>query len=539
MVTSATRYLLLIGFTLGLRGLFAASAAPRAAIFTDTLPGQDKAFVQEVAAHVSGVGYDVEFIDITTLTNASNLSTARFDLLVLPGARSLPAVAAGAVENYLKQGGDLLALGLPAWESPLFELNGRWISRADFDRELIAQRPQHLLFDFAKTDLQLWSRATDESRNPTHHEISEARDGKALHVVIERFTGWETYQSPALTNPFPPGHTLTCFRAKGTAQTKQLALEWTERDGSRWIATVDLTTEWKNYALPPAAFKAWLPPPNRAGKEDHLRVDNAARLVVGIAHSHTAVEGSRHEYWIADIGTAPNPFGNAKLPDEFKPPHLESFSPGYQFHPISGRVTASFPNTVVSRLRTPAEGSARPANFNGEVTNAAPGSWLAIHPRPRGVGFNQDRAYRWEPLLAARDAESGDFRGTLAALLVQVKPPFRGGVWAVFTPAEAGFYRQPLVTNCLGQNLKRMKRGIFLTEGGAEFFTVFPDQKFNIGAQVANFSSQIASNVSVVIELQDTFGRLKSHSGGSGFTLAPNEIVSERRAVQGLNANEF
>ena len=534
----ASRWLILLGLTFCSQGLLAAGNPPRAAIFTDALPGSVKVFAEEIAGQVLASGYAAEFIGVTTLTNAGQLSPEKFDLLVLPGARSLPAAAVGAIENYLKQGGDLLALGLPAWETPRFALNGRWISRADFERELGAQRPQRLLFDFAQADLHQWSRATDESRNPARQEIAEADHGKALHVQIERFTGWETYQSPALPNPFPAGHTLTCFRAKGTPHTKQLALEWTERDGSRWIATVDVTPEWKDYALPPEAFKAWQPPPTRSGKEDHFRVENAARFVVGIAHSHTALEGSRHEYWIADIGTAPNPFGNAGLPAEFSPPHLECFSSSYQFFPITGPVKAGFPNTVVTRLRATAENPARPADFSEDFTNTAAASWTAIHPRPRGVGFNQERVYRWEPLLAARDAANGDFRGTLAALLVHAKPPFRGGVWAVFTPAEASFYRQPPVTNCLRQTLKRMKRGIFLTEGGAEFFTVFPDQKFNIGAHIANFSRQTVSNLSALIELQDTYGRMKSHSGGSGITVAPGEIVSERRAVQGLNADE-
>ncbi len=33
-----------------------------------------------------------------------------------------PASSVAAIENYLKQGGDLLALGLPAWDKPLFEV---------------------------------------------------------------------------------------------------------------------------------------------------------------------------------------------------------------------------------------------------------------------------------------------------------------------------------------------------------------------------------------------------------------------------------
>jgi len=72
-------------------------------------------------------------------------------------------------------------------------------------------------------------------------------------------------------------------------------------------------------------------------------------------------------------------------------------------------------------------------------------------------------------------------RGALAALIVNVEKPYRGSVWAIFTPADAAFYRQPVVTNSLRQVLTRMKRGIFLSEGGTEFFTLFPEQQFAAG----------------------------------------------------------
>jgi hypothetical protein len=515
---------LLLGLTLAVACVRASAEAPRAAVFSERLPGRNEAFAREIAAQISAAGYAVEFIGVSVLTNASALLTRGFDLLALPEARLLPAAAVPAIENYLKQGGDLLALGLPAWESALFELDGQWISRADFDAAIASRRPERLLFDFATADLRQWQRTCDSSTVTTRHEIAPDGSGKALHVTLEKLTGWDTFMSPPLANHFPPGHTLTCFRARGTPHTKQLALEWTERDGSRWIATVDLTPEWKNYALLPEAFKAWEPPPTRRDKNDGFRPQNAARFVVGLAHSHTALEASPYEYWIAEIGTAPNPFGNARLPSEFKPPHLESGSPGYQFFPISGVVGISAATITAAQSRR----SVR------VLTNAATAPLVAIHPRPRGVGFNQDRAYRWEPLLVANDASSHDYRGAVAALLVHVKPPFRGGVWAVFTPADASFYRQPGVQDCLRQSLARMRRGIFLAEGGAEFFTSFPGQDFNVGARIVNFGRGAATNLAVAVEFESRPGRTVRTAKRTTLALAPGEsqTVETRASLQ-------
>ena len=470
----------------------AAGSAPQAAVFTDPLPGRDETFAREIGAQVSAAGYAVEFIGVNVLTNAEGLTARKFDLLVLTGARSLPASSVPAIEGYLKRGGDLLALGLPAWDSPLFELNCRWLSRAGFNEALAALRPAQVLFDFAQADLKAWNRTSDNPTNRVRHEVVASDGGRALHVAIEKLTGWDTYQSPALTNAFPVGQTLTCFRARGTKHTKQLALEWTERDGSRWIATVDLTPEWRSYTLPPEAFKAWQPPPSRSGKNDGFRPQDAARFVVGLAHSHTAVEGLEQEYWFANLGTAANPFGNARLPDEFKPPHLESVSPAYQFFPITtGTVIRAVADPLIRRTSEKMETGATPVLLTG------------MHPRPRGVGFNQERQYRWEPLLAACDATDDDYRAAVAALLVHARPPYGGGVWAAFTPVEPEFYRQPLVRSCLRETLARMRRGVFLIEGGAEFFTTFPKQQFKVGAQVANFGSEGVTILSVAIDFDN------------------------------------
>src|ERR1035441_6577633 len=99
----------------------------RAAVFSDRLPGFNETLAREISGQVQAAGYAAEFIDTTVLTNKTLLTAKRYDLLVLPGARSLPMAAAPAIKSYLQQGVDLLALGLPAWQSPLYQIKGRWI----------------------------------------------------------------------------------------------------------------------------------------------------------------------------------------------------------------------------------------------------------------------------------------------------------------------------------------------------------------------------------------------------------------------------
>jgi hypothetical protein len=486
----------------------------RAAVFSDRLPGFNETLAQEISGQVQAAGYATEFIDTTVLTNKTLLTAKRYDLLVLPGARSLSMAAAPAIKSYLQDGGDLLALGLPAWQSPLYQIKRRWISREGFEEAVAGQRAQHVVEDFERADLSHWTRYKGEVSGKADYELADTDHGKALHVKVAHMGGWETLASPAYVRPFPAGHTLTCFRAKGGPRTRQLALEWREEDGSRWIATVDLTPEWKDYTLLPDRFKAW-PVPEQAGTRGRFHPERAVSCCVGLAMSHTALEGDQHEYWFADLGTAPNPFGDDAPSLEPPVPGLESISPSYQCFPITTPVVVRADHQKVALEEW--EGK----SGKGDKRDAL--SYVGLQPRARGVGFNQERAYRWEPLLGAYDALTQDYRGAVGALVVNVEPPFRGSVWAAFTPTEAGFYQRPVVTNCLHQVLTRMKRGVFLSEGGSEFFTVFAGQQFKAGARLVNFGREAVSNIQVSVKFLDTKGAPHRTVLDSTIALAPGE----------------
>ena len=140
-----------------------APSPPKAAVFYDKLPGQDQAFAREIAAQVSAAGYAPDLIFLPVLTNHASLTAKRYDLLVLPNARALPLSSAPAIEAYLREGGDLLALGLPAWQSPVFRVNGKWLTRQDYESIIAAQRADHVVEDFTHADLSQWKRSTGDA----------------------------------------------------------------------------------------------------------------------------------------------------------------------------------------------------------------------------------------------------------------------------------------------------------------------------------------------------------------------------------------
>ena len=486
-----------------------------------------------MAVELQRAGYEPELVNLEVLTNQARLTVERYELLALPGARFLPAASVASIESYLKAGGGLVALGAPAWESPLYQVQGQWISREAYEKRLSREKPQHLIEDFADSDLPGWWRSSDDMETKTSYRAVRDGSGNALHATVPRMAGWDTFISPRLQHPFPANHTLTCFRAKGGARTRQLALEWDEQDGSRWIAVVNLSPEWKQYALPPQAFKLW-ESPGRGGPGDCFNPAKAERCSVGLALSHTSLQGLEHEYWFAELGTAPNPFGNEALPLS-SVPRLESLSPACQFFEITTPVLvrADHQKEPLEPWERSAEGGVfvdtKAQTSPGDDANARTGL-LGLHPRPRGIGFHQDRPFRWEPLLGAYDSRTGDYRGAVAALVVHIAPPFRGGVWAVFTPTDERFYLQPVAVNCLRQVLSRMRRGIFLAEGGSEFFTLFDGQQFRVGAEAVNFGHTTAGNLTLSVRLGDPRAGAKRQLLEQTFALSPGQT---RRFEQG------
>jgi hypothetical protein len=476
---------------------------PTAVVLDDALPGADPAVAQVLADSVRAGGYEIRTISADLLIDGAAISDAQ--LLVLPCGRSVPVEAVPAVVKHLESGRHIIACGLPLWDSLVARVDGKWVARPDYDRALSGMKPQKILLDFEQEELSKWQRATNALEPEPTIELADSPTGKALHVIIPNLTGWETI-SRDLPHPFDEGQTLTCFRAKGGKDTDQLAIEWTEKDSTRWIATVQLSEQWQDYALPPEAFIAWQPPKHRGGSGDHLHVENVVRFAVGLAYSHTDLPRGRNEYWLDQLGTAHRPFAQAHKKVEL--PSLDTLCPSFAVYPITTPVTiATLPGLALidaARIASPAE------------------PLIAIQPRPGGAGYNKHRPWRYQPILIASGTGDpsvsssraqkitgklpvppGDFRGAIAALSIQLESPYRGGIWAAFTPASAEFYGQPAVKIAITQLAKAIRRGLFLQEAGSEFYTMFENQPVRLGARVIMPPPGPGPNLGVRISVRD------------------------------------
>lgn len=466
----------------------ACAEAGRAGIVKAGLPGEDPALVSALAQEIIAAGYSVMPLDAKELCDPAIMNAQTFDLLVLPNASELPVKSIQPISEFAKAGGDIIALNAPLWQRPLINVDGRWTTRDGYQRDNAAKLPPHVLFEFSDDLIKTWHRSSNNMASPTTCETVSDGPGpnqRALHVVINDLTSYDTFGVSGLDNPFPKGHTLTVFSAKGDGNTSQLAIEWDEKDGSRWIAVIPLYPEWRQYVLTPKDFRFWISVPGRGGRGDSFNPENAVGFSVGLAFTHTENSGGKHEFWVGPVGTAPVVGPAHDVPADLGPalgtfdlPALETLCPSYKFFDVHGPVTLS--------LR---QDQAIVSTQEALPKLAADAILRSPQPRPGGGGFDKRRDWRFIPLVEAR-AEDGQWRGAPVAMIVNADGPYKGAVWASFGFAGSDIYKSPAMLAMVRQIAARMRNGVFILDGGADHYTYFEDQTARIGTRIANVSSE-------------------------------------------------
>ena len=397
------------------------------------------------------------------------------DVVVLPDCRSFPAAGLQGLEAYVRDGGKLVAIGGQPFERNVWQVEGRWLDSKQIATERNATKPERVLYQLDGNTLDTWQRASDNLAAPSR-VISERPGAEGteacLRFDIADLENWETVTAPRRPDYFKPGQTLTCFCAKGGPRTAQIVVEWIERDGARWIATVPLSTSWQRYALPPQAFHYWQDSRSRGrgGPSDSLKPGNVDRLSFGVALSHCGVKPGDHVFWLDQIGLARDRYRqqtSARLPT------LEAVSPYYKVYPLE----------KVASVRVTDAGRRLGLNAWPVVPRLA----HAPIPRPTGQGFNKGRTFRWTPLASCLD-EAGLERGAVASLVRVHGGVERGAAWLYVGQASPDVANEPVVAKLIAEAATLLVDHVGLAEAGTEHFCYFKGEPTTLGAKVFNCS---------------------------------------------------
>ena len=454
-----------------------------AGILRASFPGQDPAVADTLQSALQQAGYQTTDLDAPALCNPDAL--AALDLLAIPNAAALPIDSVLPIETYLRAGGDIIALNTPLWRTLLINIDGQWLSRDQYARQNAETLPDNLLFDFAPGSTDSWKRSTSETGTDATYETvpdAPAQSRRSLHVRLTSYRGWDTFGPESIQSPFPPGHTLTVFAAKGGPGTHSLAIEWREKDGCRWIATVPLATEWRQYVLAPQDFKFW--ESNPARQNDTFNPQNAASFNVGLATTHTGPGPLSQEYWLTNFGTSQLTPDLSRLLTQPTIPKLDTLSPTYKFFDCTEATTLSLrPLSLVLCPSPPKPQTPYPIPQSSHLLPS-------LHPRPTAAGFDKSRDWRFIPILEARNPES-QWRGIPAAMTIHAAGLYKSSQWASFAIDDPQWYKSTEAADLIRATAQKMRRAIHIIDAGANFYTYFDGQEPTVGLRIVNCGAQV------------------------------------------------
>ena len=461
----------------------------RVALLDDDLPGHDRAANALLAEALAGAGFDVERMGCDRMLSPGVLSGDNFALAIIPRCDSVPASMHEIAVNAMREGVGVIFLGGPFLDRALCKVNGRWLDHSGQQALLQETKNTRLAFEIGP-DLKTgeWRRACQDKRKPGElHVVQEGPDGEScLRYDSHELAGWDIWHSPETKGLFGEGDGLFCFKTKGDANTTQLAVEISERDGSRWIATADLTDQWRRVVIRVPEFHYWHDSSTgdkRGGPGDRLNPDNAIHVGFGLSRSHTPeVNGGKHTVWLAEIGTAPDPLADVAVAPVQSDQAIECITPRYKVYRIDG--PAQIRDTTATGNTTPFLPDA-----NGLV--------CAI-PRTLGEGFNRDNPWRFIP--CAQVASAGAGQQVCEWLLTYNRFPLAGRSVAGFGYRDPATWSSPAVLPRITSMAGRMCKGLILEEAGSEQFVYRPGEQVKLGAKVHAFDSSVTS-ASVEIDL--------------------------------------
>lgn len=465
---------------------FEEGARGRVALY---LPQQAEARMstEAIAARLRKAGLGVTLLDQEALVREGVLDASAVRVAILPQCERLPVAAGEVVEHYLKQGGHVAFLGGPFLSQPLVAFENRWLDEQDVQRvkSQIATRFQPFALS-AAYDVSAWKRACMDGRVTSALRVGPEGPKKdfALCLDLGKTEGWDVFHSPSSARIFGPDDDVIVFTARTTESAGALAVEISERDGSRWIASVSLTSTWKRVVLSVADFRYWhdSKPKGRGHAGDQLNPEQVVRIGFGVSNSHTpSAMGQAQKIWIADLGSARNPFSHQQ--SRAACGEWETVYPTFKTHTLSGR------------LHVEAADQPSRTSLDGAVVCAI--------PRPLGNGIDRNPVYRFIPLARVSDAQGRS--GVSEWLLLNQRGAADGSVCLGMGYRDPRLWCQPDVLNRFVKQVVRLTSGACLDEAGAQHFAYWPDEPITLGARIRMWEKHAGLRVSFeVLENQRT-----------------------------------
>jgi hypothetical protein len=393
-----------------------ATSQQRIAVLRDDFPYASRTFVDRLVESLQS-DLNVRVLSGEELTVLLSSEPDAIDVLLLPDARFFPAAAIPALLDYLKQWGDLLVIGGPAFSELMVPQGCQWLDRDGVNKARHDAEPGK----YIEMGPEGWTAVSDLEGGDLI-KVSASDDGEmgqAIRIDLPTPYYWCYVRTEDIADPFDGGY-LTTIWAKSLGESSEITIDWSETDGSRWFHKLELDSTWRKYVISADEFRYVPDSPtgrSRGSWGNHFNPENAARLWFGQKKELTVNPGGATSFLVAKIGTATDEFKGI----DFTPPVLETLSPG-EYKP--GLPYKCFELHEAARL----EPYAGQVVLGEDAKVESPGSLMCPIWRPRGLGYQESNEYRWIPLVSAYDS-AGEFRGTPVSMTVNVDDAYPGSIW--------------------------------------------------------------------------------------------------------------
>lgn len=488
-------------------------------LLTEQFPGGDPAFTNTLKSSLAGQGFAVKPLGaqdlVQTLSDKSDMSS---QLLILPNSACFPWDAVPALKQYLSAGGNLFTIGGPPFSDMVMNLDGKWLTQKLLMDKLEATPATETVLDFVqyKPSPSYRDTGTPETHPVIGTEPSGvAGAGTAMKVSLESCRYWE-FQDIPLTKLPSEGNTVTTFWAKGDSNTRKLTVAWIDSDDTRWNLRIDLTTEWKRYALTADMFAHWH---GKGGDDDKIDMSKVVKFKIGFENHNLRDLNQKATFWISDVRLMSNPAGNPK----FGQPLIETLSPWYKTYTTTA---ASYVPTFGSYEET------------GQPVMTGPMQTVCSLPRYRGLGFNKTAPHRWIPALAVKMAD-GHIGGAAASLYVQDDDEYKGCVWASYGLDDAKVLsaKRDAVAGEVASLVKRIDGGLYLLSAGVDKASYFDGQPI-AGAVVMNLGGNTGGvEIKCAVTADPKYAPKQKgieFSAGKAFAITGKRTICELGPVKGL-----
>lgn|GEM_PF-1211394 len=423
--------------------------AQKLAVFMD---GDGPAYASSVIDALKGAGYLVTVYNYDT-SPSEVFNADKADLAVICGASEVPTGTLSAVDSYLNNGGKLLALGGPVFGSILYKNGDKWMTQAEYIADYSTKvEGKSALVDFTeKNTIRKLNRSTNDSDSKMEKELGDFGHGNnyTLKYYVENLTSWDLFNSSCKV---PSDNDAVAFWAKGDSATQGLYLEFSEKDGSRWYATVTLSSDWQYYVIPESKFIIW-DSPKRAGTSFDL--SNAVSCGAGFAMSGQVIASGAHTFYLDDFATIHNTLSVLAADSDVV---IDGISPSYELYPITnGAKVSAFANQI----------------YVSDTDYVLPASLFSCSPGRQATGYDTGRVSRFIPLLEVTDSK-GLHSGYLAwfyrfTSTTAINGAREGSAAGVISTDDPAFYNKAGLA-VVSDAVKAMLSDTYIVEGGTDEF---------------------------------------------------------------------